>query len=193
MTVITLQVRGGKVVRYDYAFGGTVENNLNSRAEEIILPLAFQPIPSAVPWNQFEDPEGRFSFLYPPTMSLSPDVREDAWLMGDRIRIEILDPQSSWITCFDRPLGDCPVDESDERTSIHGREVRRVKGYIGAVGGRIPQEYLVYIFDLGDQALAFTIYALPFDAELRDVSVVWPLEGMELDLFERTVETVTIR
>ncbi len=189
---LTLQVRQGRVVRYDYDFGGSVESDLELHSEEILLPLSYRTIPTAVPWKQFADPEGRFSFTYSPTMSIATDLAEDTWGLGDQVQIAIHPFDASWIACFDRALGDCPVVETDDRIQIQGREVRRVKGWFGSIGGRIPQEFLVYIFNVGDEALLFTLFALPFDAEPSDITTVWPLEGMALEMFERTVETVTI-
>jgi len=189
---LTLQVTGGRIVRYDYQFGGQTERDLLRKAEEIILPLSFNPIPTAVPWNLFSDPGGRFSFVYPPALELMPADLENSWQIGNRIRVEILDPGKSWITCFDQALGDCPFVESDEQVLLNDQDVRRVKGYIGAVGGNTPQEFLCYIFNLADQALVMTVYALPFGIQVSDPNMIWPLEGMELELFERTVETVII-
>ena len=189
---LTLQVRQGRVVRYDYGFGDNVESDLELQSEEVLLPLSFGIVPTAVPWKQFADPNGRFSFTYLPAELIVTDLAEDTWRMGDQIQIEVQSFGASWIACFDQALGDCPVVETDDRIQIQGREVRRVKGWFGSVGGRIPQEFLVYIFNVGDEALLFTLFALPFDAELSDITTVWPLEGMALELFERSVETVTI-
>ena len=191
---ITLQVDQGQVVRYDYGYGGTLQSDLERQAAEMILPLTIRPIPTGVPWNQFTDPQGRFTFRYPPTMSITPDAAADKWRIGDQIEVAVLPVASSWITCFDQALGDCPFVESDTPVTIQGQEARRVKGYIGSVGGRIPQEFLVYIFELDDEAeaLTLTLYALPFDATIEDPTTIWPLEGPELELFERTVETVLI-
>jgi hypothetical protein len=189
---LTLQVLAGKIIRYDYFFGGLSEDTLEEKSSEMILPLTFNPIPTPVSWNQYIDPQGRFSFLYPPTMELTPGDVEDSWILGDRIRIEILPYEISWITCFYRGLGDCPFVESDRYLTIHDSEVHRVEGYIGSVGGNIPQEFLTYVFNRGDQALVFTVYALPFGTQVNDPSTIWPLEGMELELFEQTVKTVKL-
>jgi hypothetical protein len=191
-TILTLQVREGRVVRYDYADGGSIESNLARDAEEIILPFTARAVPTAVPWNRFTDAGGRFMFLYAPSLTLMPGLTEETWRLGERIEVTVLGTDTSWITCFDEPLGDCPLVETDEVVSVQGQETRRVEGSFGAVGGRVPQEYLVYIFDLGEDMLTLAIYALPFDAQVNDASFVWPLEGMELELFERMVETVTI-
>lgn len=193
-TDITLQVDQGQVVRYDYGYGGTLQSDLERQAAEMILPLTIRPIPTGVPWNQFTDPQGRFAFRYPPTMSITPDAAGDKWRIGDQIEVAVLPVASSWITCFDQALGDCPFVEIDTPVTIQGQEARRVKGYIGSVGGRIPQEFLVYIFKLDDEAeaLTLTLYALPFDTTQEAPTKIWPLGGAELELFERTVETVTI-
>jgi hypothetical protein len=83
--------------------------------------------------------------------------------------------------------------QQDETVDVNGNDARRVKGYFGAVGGMIPQEFLAYIFEVDGEWLIFMIYALPFDAELQDIAQIWPLQGMELELFERMITTVTIR
>jgi hypothetical protein len=55
-----------------------------------------------------------------------------------------------------------------------------------------PQEFLTYIFDMDGEQLVFTVYALPFDTEVQDITTVWPLEGMALELFQRTLSGVVI-
>jgi hypothetical protein len=189
---ITLQVTDGRIIRYDYHFGGQTEGNLLTKAEDILLPLNFNPVPTAVPWNLFSDPENRFSFIYPPTLDLVKYDPQGNWQLGNRIRIEVLSFENSWISCFYKSLGDCPFVETDQRVEINGVDVRRIEGYIGSVGGNTPQDFLVYIFHLEDKVLVFSIFALPFGIQTSDPSVIWPLEGIDLDLFERTVQTVII-
>lgn len=189
---VTLQVESGSIVRYDFGMGGISPQDLASKASQIILPLSFQPQPTPVPWKEFQDPGGRFSFVYPPTLIISQEQGSDSWILGGQIRVEVLSKEISWITCFDQALGDCPVVESDRTLQIHGVEVRRVSGYIGAVGGNIPQEFLTHIFPLDSGFLAITLYALPFDSQVSDVSQIWPLEGMMQELYQRTVETVQL-
>jgi len=191
-TIVILQVFEGRVVRFDYADGGTIESILARDAEEIILPFTASAVPTAVPWNRFTDESARFTFLYAPTLTITPGPAEGTWRLGEKIEVAVLGPGPSWITCFDEALGDCPLVETDEIVNIQGHEARRVEGSIGSVGGRVPQEFLVYIFDLGEDRLVLTVYALPFDLQVSDTSMVWPLGGMELELFERMVETVTI-
>ena len=189
---LTLQISEGRIVRYDYGFGGINPDDLELKAKEFLLPLSFNPVPTMVPWNSFQDPGGRFSFFYPPTFELLPADRENSWQLGDRIRVEILPYERSWISCFDQALGDCPIVELDQTLEIQGQEVRRIEGYLGAVGGYTPQEFLSYLFNLGDHALVMTVYALPFGTQVSDATQIWPLEGMELELFERTVPTVIL-
>lgn len=190
--VLTVQVNNGKIVRYDYSFGGITPADLENHAEEIIIPLNFQAIPTPVPWNKFTDPQGRYSFIYPPLLELTQEESRESWILGERIRVEVLPSDTSWITCFNQELGDCPLVENDEMITVNGVEVRRVSGNTGSGGGNIPQEFLCYIFSLGDQALVMTVYALSFDSQVSDVSRIWPLEGMAPELFQRTVETVQL-
>lgn len=188
---LTLHVSQGKVVRFDFGIPGSTEGRLGDEAEEVLLPLSLNSIPTPVPWNRFD--HARFSFLYPPTLNLSEGPGEATWRLGDQIEFFIRQPGISWVSCFDQSLGDCPFVEDETVTEINGLPVRRVKGYIGAVGGNTPQEFLTYIFTLEDEQLVFAVYALPFGVEVKDVTMIWPLEGMALELFERTVGTVTLQ
>ena len=190
---VTLQIMDGKIVRFDYGLGGSLEGDLERAAEELLVPLAFNPIPSQVPWTPYKDPQGRFSFVYPPTMTLAQGTWDGKWLIGDRIEFFIHPEGVSYVTCFDQALGDCPAVQEDETVEVNGMDVRRVKGYFGSVGGGIPQEFLTYIFLVDGEQLVFTIYALPFDVEFQDLAQIWPLEGMELELFERMITTVTLQ
>jgi len=190
---ITLQVRDGEIVRFDFGDAESLQNDLVQNSAELILPLARNPIPTQVPWSRFDDSQGRFAFVYPPTMTISKVPGEQTWRMDDQIEIEIHQPGISWVSCFDQALGDCPVVEQDEQVEINGVDVRRVEGWIGAVGGFTPQEFLTYIFDMDGQQLIFTIYALPFNTYFQEITKIWPLEGIELELFERTVQTVILQ
>lgn len=189
---ITLQVSRGRVVRYDYGFPGSVQSDLENDSAEIILPLSVNPIPTAVPWNKFEDPMGRFGFSYPPTMAIDAGSSENTWRLGDRIEFTISTVNAYWVGCLEQSLGDCPVIEEDGLVEVNGLQVRRLKGWFGAVGGRIPQEYLTYIFEVGDEYLVFTLYALPLGTEPTDITTVWPVEDMQAELFERSLETMTL-
>ena len=188
---VTLQITDGKVVRFDHRDGGSLGDDLEREAEDVLVPVAFNPIPTQVPWTPYVDPQARFSFVYPPSMTLTSGTQEGEWRIGDRIEFFIRPPGASYVACFEQALGDCPVVLEDSWLQINGVDVRRVKGYFGAVGGMIPQEFLSYIFEVNGEQLVFTVYALPFDAELQDVTRIWPLEGMELELFERMVSSIT--
>jgi hypothetical protein len=189
---IILQIQEGKIVRYDYHLGGLSPEDLEDKAEYIILPLTFNPIPTSVPWVIFQESDMNFTFKYPPTLELISYDSQGNWQLGNRIRVEELPFEASWISCFYQALGDCPFVETDKLVEINGLDVQRIEGYIGSVGGNVPQEFLVYIFPLEDQALVFSIFALPFGTLTSDPSIIWPLEGIDLELFERIVNTVVI-
>jgi hypothetical protein len=190
--VLTLQVTEGKIIRYDYKMGGINAEEIQTRSQEILLPLSYQSIPTSVPWGKYTDVQGRFRYLYPPSLELVQDGSLERWFLGDQISAEVLPFENSWITCFYKSVGDCPFVENDELVKVNGVDARKLSGYIGAVGGNIPQEFITYIFDLGDQALVLTVYALPFGTETVDIDQIWPLQGMYLDLFQRTVDTVKL-
>lgn len=192
MIPVTLQITDGRIIRLDYLVGRSIEEDLRLAAAEIIVPFTINPIPTQVPWTLFEQQQGRFSFVYPPTMTLTSGDQEGEWRIGDRIEFFFRPPGASYVACFGQALGDCPVVQEDNRVQVNGMDARRVKGYFGSVGGMIPQEFLTYIFDVDGDQLVFTLYALPFDAELKDITKIWPLNAMELELFERTVNTLTL-
>ena len=189
---VTLQVRGGRVVRYDFDFPGSVQSDLEHDSAEIILPLNLEPVPTAMPWNQFEDPSGRFGFFYPPTMAIDVGSSENTWRLGDRIEFTINTTNAYWVGCLEQSLGDCPLVEDDEFVDVNGLQARRLKGWFGAVGGRIPQEYLTYIFEVGDEYLVFTLYALSLGTEQTDITTIWPLEGMQVELLERSLKSLML-
>lgn len=192
LETVTLQVSEGKIVRYDYRFEGLSPVDLEALAAEIILPLNFQPIPTPIAWKKLTDPQGRFSLIYPPSLELTQADGQESWQMGDQIKVEVLPFDNSWITCFDQSLGDCPFVETDDTLLVNGHQARRITGYFGAVGGYVPQEFQTYLFSLGDQALVITVYALPIGMESTDIDQIWPLQGIYLEFFQRTVETVLI-
>jgi hypothetical protein len=189
---VILQERNGRVVRYDFPLPGSLQSRLETSAAEFILPLSDYPVPTAVPWNTFEDPMGRFSFFVPPTMAVNPGSGENSWVLGDRIIFAINPTNAYWVGCLEQPLGDCPIVNENELVEVNGLRARRLKGWFGAIGGRIPQEYLTYIFEVEGEYLVFTLYALPLDLEPTDMTTVWPVEGMHLELFERSLGTLTL-
>lgn len=82
---LTIQVSGGRVVRFDELAGETLQARLKREASEVLLPLANNPIPTPVRWTAFTDPNGRFAFAYPPTWDVASGSGEETWRLGDRV------------------------------------------------------------------------------------------------------------
>ena len=65
-----------------------------------------------------------------------------------------------------------------------------MRGYIGSVGGNIPQYFLLYVFRLREGFASFALYAERRDAELKDPGSITRLLQADIDLFESMMETL---
>jgi hypothetical protein len=105
--------------------------------------------------------------------------------LGENIQVVIYD--------FD-PLdcrGDCPLVESINPATIAGLDATKVEGYIGAIGGEIPQRYLRYILKHNNRYYTFTLWALDRAAKNECCSVIYPLDENDVVLFEQILDTLT--
>jgi hypothetical protein len=97
-----------------------------------------------------------------------------------------------WIADVD-PLdcrGDCLFVETSNPATVAGLDATRVAGYMGAIGGSIPQRYLRYVLRHDDRYYVFTLFALGSHASSNDFYTIWPLEEDDVTLFEQVLETL---
>ena len=138
-------------------------------------------------WATYSDAEHGFSIKYPAALPLEAGEPSNGYrvvFVGDQIRIQ---------TSSRDPLvcqGECPLIENTEVVTIAGREARRVRGYIGSIGGNVPQYFMMYVFRLGDDFASFVLYAESRYAQVSDPSIITPLKEADIDLFERMMQTL---
>ena len=82
--------------------------------------------------------------------------------------------------------------ESIEFVTLARREARQARGYIGSVGGNVPQHFLRYVFRLGGEYVSFVLFAESRYAALTDPSHITPLRQEDIDVFERMMQTLEI-
>ncbi len=103
-------------------------------------------------------------------------------------KIQYLISQQDPLDC----RGDCPVVErTDSGVTVGGNQATRIEGYIGSIGGNIPQQYISYIIPRAGSYYAFTSYALSQAEEstIQDVSLVHPIQPQDIALFEQIMAT----
>jgi hypothetical protein len=116
------------------------------------------PLPTPTPdptanWKTYTDPNGHFTFKYPTSYSLETETmpylhRNITWRFNN----------ISALAC----RGDCPIINTKEQVTLGEKSATKLTGYIGSVGGNIPQTYVTYELVSGTKYFIFSMQALPF-------------------------------
>jgi hypothetical protein len=141
------------------------------------------PTPTA-DWPLYTNEAQGFSIRYPPDLQAPPaDYAEPFGTIGDQIVFNIsdLDP----LDC----QGDCPFVEDVATVEIAGLPATRIEGYIGSIGGNVPQDYLTYVIERGTRYYNFTLYAgaAPDADPTADPA---PLAAEDVAVFEQMLATL---
>ena len=72
--------------------------------------------------------------------------------------------------------------ESTEPATIAGREAQLVLGYIGSIGGNIPQHFMLYLIRSGSTYISLVLYAESRNATTADPSVILSLDQADIEL-----------
>jgi hypothetical protein len=137
-------------------------------------------------WKTYSNPEYGFSIDYPSELEVTSRQDNKSLYIGEKINV--------WVSDIN-PLdcrGDCPLVENTESTTLAGLQATKVTGYIGAIGGNIPQRYLRYILQRNNRYFIFTLYALSYKATMNDVATIRPLYESDIVLFEQVLKTFKI-
>lgn len=135
-------------------------------------------------WKTYSSPEYGFSIRYPAALEIVPGENNASVNIGEQIQVRVsaADP----LEC----RGDCPFVESSEAVTVAGLAATKVSGYIGSIGGNVPQRFLTYIFQQDGRYYIFTLYALGLKATGDDPSTIWPLSDSDVALFDRILATL---
>lgn len=155
-----------------------------------------ETVPPPDAWATYTNSAHRFALRHPPDWETQPDdFGEARGTLGDRVVFSVSADSPYWMGCLLEGLGDCPVMEQVEiaRTGDPPRNAIKIRGYIGAIGGRIPQQYITYV--LRDQGIyyVFTLYAVGLDAATSDVTTIAPLDAADVATFEQLLGTLTFQ
>ena len=166
--------------------GPQCEPACRSARVEVIIPK-YPLYGDSATWELYADEDMGFRIRYPAELGLQPGEAAGGYgatYIGDKIRIQ---------TSEDDPLvcqGECPMIESTEALRIAGRRAVLAQGYLGSIGGNVPQYFMAYVFPLGTGFASFSLYAESRYAEVKDPSVITPLRQDDIEVFERMMETL---
>jgi len=125
-----------------------------------------------------------YSVEYPDTLDLRV-VSDDYVEIGRKIVVSVwdLDPAA--------PLGDGPAIQSRTDVELAGYPARLFTGYIGSVGGYVPQQFRRYVIERNGTYWIITLYALGLQASGGDLSQIAELDSADIPLFEAIAASVT--
>lgn len=140
------------------------------------------PIPSM---NTYNNPKYGYSVEYPDlykVVSASDEYVE----FGDKIGIEVMtvDPTS--------PRGDGPFIENTMDVQLPNYPAKLLTGYIGSVGGNIPQQFKRYIIERNGFYYVMTLYALGLHVSEGDISQIAQLIPEDVVVFDRLAASMQI-
>jgi hypothetical protein len=168
--------------------GPSCEPTCRAARLEVLIPELPQYGDSST-WETYTDEAHGFRIKYPPELPLVQGPAADGYhvmFVGEQIEIETSDTDP--LVC----RGDCPMLERIEFVTLAGWEARQARGYIGSIGGNVPQHFLRYVFRLGSEYVSFVLHAVSRYGEQTDPSVITPLRQQDIDLFERMMQTLEI-
>jgi hypothetical protein len=154
--------------------------------------VVITPTPTPTPfviikeWKTYHNPVYGFSINYPSNYQLTTNEENTFISIGENIYIRITD--------FDpfECRGDCPIVDSTQSTTLSGLEATKITGYIGSVGGYVPQRYISYIVKQTDKYYNFTLYAVGLNAHIVDFTKIErePLIKSDIEVFEQILGTL---
>ncbi len=105
-------------------------------------------------WATYTDEAHGFSLRHPAALALEFGPQVDGYgivFIGDKIQVRTssVDP----LVC----QGECPIMESTEPVTLAGRDAYLVHGYIGSIGGNVPQHFMLYLIRSGSTYISLVL------------------------------------
>jgi hypothetical protein len=169
------------------------DSHASDEGSEIPIPPSNAPPPT---WETYTNRHYGFSLRTPPGYETPPvDFSEPRGFIGDRIAFSVTRQDTYWLDCLFEDPGDCPVIDyvTLTRTGTPARTAIRLRGYVGAIGGNIPQQYVTYLVRDGGMTYTLTLYALERDTDVERVDEIWPLDEADIETFERMMATLAFQ
>jgi hypothetical protein len=165
----------------------TPEPSANAGLQTSDQPFPNASVPStptqAPSWNVYTNSKYGYSVAYPVIYNVVP-VSDEYVEIGDKIVITVsnVDPTTS--------QGDGPVIESITDVQLSAYPAKLLTGYIGSVGGYLPQQYKGYVFKRNDDYLVLTLYALGLHVTEGDVSQIAQLNPEDITWFDNMIPSL---
>jgi hypothetical protein len=143
-------------------------------------------------WKTYRNLAGGFSLQIPSDLGVLEKSGILGGFIGKRIEFNILDQSPYWVQCQTDGIGDCPVMEDIEQVVVGTTQATRISGYIGAIGGKIPQEYVTYVIEDKSRYLIFTVWGVDFDARLSSAGTRWLLSADAVEGFDSMMQSLRL-
>jgi len=135
--------------------------------------------------NTYTNSKYGYSLNYPSSYKLIA-VSDDHVKIGDKIVINV------WSVDPTIPRGDDPIVESTSDIQVSGYPANLLIGYIGAVGGYVPQQYRKIVVERRSLYFIVTLYALGLHATEGEISLIAQLVPEDVSIFNTIVTTMRI-
>lgn len=135
--------------------------------------------------NVYNNSKYGYSLNYPNSSNIT--VISDEYVeIGDKITVEVmnLDPTT--------PRGDGAIIENTSSIQFSGYPAKLLTGYIGSVGGYMPQQFKKIVVERNGNYFVITLYALGLHVTDGDISQITQLTPDDVSLFDGIVASIQI-
>ncbi len=136
-------------------------------------------------WNTYNNPTYGYSLKYPDFYNVVT-VSDDYVEIGDKVVVSV------WHMDPTKPRGDGHAVESTTGVELSGYPAKLLTGYIGSIGGYIPQQFRRFVVERKDSYFVITLYALGLRATEGDVTQIVQLNPGDVSLFDNIVASMQI-
>jgi hypothetical protein len=130
-------------------------------------------------WKIYSNKNFNYSIKYPNNLEIEEMGLDNVFIGNKPVRWIWVDKQIQITVSNNNPedcRGDCPVISKKEDTNVNNIASKRLYGYIGAVGGNVPQKYQEVVIPHNNIYYIIAVYELrnndlqPPDRKLNEIS-----------------------
>ena len=137
-------------------------------------------------WTAYENERYGYGISFPQNLKVTV-YSEEFVHIGDKIVIGVMTMAPT-----DMP-GDRPIFETSTDVQVGAYPAKLLTGYIGAIGGYIPQQFRMYLFQRTDHYVTVTLYALGLNVTEGDMSQIVALNPEDVPGFELIIASLRFR
>ena len=134
-------------------------------------------------WTAYENERYGYGISFPQNLKVTV-YSEEFVHIGDKIVIGVMTMAPT-----DMP-GDRPIFETSTDVQVGAYPAKLLTGYIGAIGGYIPQQFRMYLFQRADHYVTVTLYALGLNVTEGDMSQIVTLNPEDVPGFELIIASL---